>query len=307
MFKQRAVFQLAIDAFTNLKANDPIRMAGATAFFTFFALPAIVILLSQLYGEVLSGDKQWVSGQLFNKLAELFGAPSARQLKDISQHLQRAQSKGVSMFVFPLVLLLASTTLFAIIKNSLNQLWNVKPSAQRHWWYVFLDRLVALGLILFLGLLFTASLGLQQLGLTQDTAEAGHTNMSHWIHQIQQHLWSVLMLTLWFSVVFKYLPDIRIHWQAVWVGGLVTGVLVEVGEQVLDRLLINSPVRELYGSAGAITLVLLFVFYSALILYYGASFTRQYALWKKLDTRPNARSEAYQIKVVDEQDSSLNE
>src|SRR5919199_3527962 len=294
MARLTAVFQLAANAFTNLKSNDPIRMAAATAFFTFFALPAIVILLSQLYGELLTGNSQWVSGQLFNKLAELFGAPSARQLKDISQHLQQAQSEGVSIVVFPIVLLLGSTTLFAIIKNSLNQLWQVKPVVNGHWWYVLLDKLVALGLILFLGLLFTASLEFQRLGFGHNTPEDDQTNTDYWVRQIEHHTWSVLMLTLWFSMVFKYLPDIRIHWQAVWVGAFVTGVLVELGEQILDRLLINSPVRYLYGSAGAIILVLLFVFYSSLILYYGASFTREYALWKKLDTRPSARSNAYQ-------------
>ncbi|CCH53366.1 hypothetical protein BN8_02458 [Fibrisoma limi BUZ 3] len=288
---------VAANAFTNLKANDPIRMAAATAFFAFFALPAIVIILTQLYGELLTGDERWVRWQLFRKLAEVFGRPSARQLRDISRSLQQSRSSGLSTLVSVFVLLLASTTMFMIIKNSINQLWNVRATPQRRVWNALADRLIALGVIVLTGFLFTASLALQRVLAT--VIDPGSTAAT-WLSTIQDHGLSVLILTIWFGVVFKYLPDVRIDWRAVWVGALVTGVLVEIGEFVLARLLINSAVGSLYGSAGAITLVLLFVFYCSLIFYYGASFTRQYAQWKRLDARPKPHSVTYQIREVDE-------
>lgn len=285
-------------AFTNLKANDPIRMAAATAFFTFFALPPIVIILSQLYGGLLLGDTEWISGQLFRKLAQLVGRPSARELKNISVQLQQPKNSLIAAILSLVVLFLASTTLFTIIKNSLNQLWNVKVASRGKWWLFFLDKLVALGVIVFSGFLFTASLLIHRILIT--LIHTHHEKGVHldWLRATLQHSLLVLILTIWFGIVFKYLPDIRIRWRAVWVGGLVTAILIDIGEIILDHVLINSPVSDLYGSAGALILVLLFVFYCSLIFYYGASFTRQYAQLKHIDAKPGANSVAYQIKEV---------
>lgn len=273
-------------------------MAAATAFFTFFALPPIVIILSQLYGGLLFGNSHWVSRQLFRKLAELVGRPSARQLKDIAEQLQQPRSSQLATILSLLVLLMASTTLFAIIKNSLNQLWNVKPVAKGHWRFFFLDKLVAFGIIIFAGFLFSASLILHRTFAILSDNKLNSKTQFDWLQSAQQHGLSILVLTIWFGIVFKYLPDIRIRWQAVWVGSLVTGLLVDLGEVILDHLLINSPVSDFYGSAGALILVLLFVFYCSLIFYYGASFTRQYAQLKNIDAEPSTHSVAYQIKEV---------
>ena len=298
MKKVIPVFHIAAKAFTNLKANDPIRMAAATAFFSFFALPPIIIILSQLYGELLDNENQQVRWQLFRELADLFGRKSARQLQDISQHLQQRRSSSLLTVLSVLLLLVASTTLFTIIKNSLNQLWNVKASANRRFWHVALDKVIALGIIVFAGFLFTASLAIYKaLAPLKEYLFLGAT-INKWSLSAGHHLLSVLILTVWFAAVFKYLPDIRIRWPAVWVGAFVTAVLVGAGEQVLDRLLINSPVSSLYGTSGAIILILLFVFYSSLIFYYGASFTRQYAQSIHLEAEPGPQAVAYQIKEV---------
>lgn len=299
MKKVSAVLRLAAQAFGNLRANDPIRMAAATAFFAFFALPSIVIILSQLYGELLSGNDQRVSWQLFHKLADLFGDQSARQLRDISQHLQQRRSSSLLTILNVFILLLASTTLFAIIKNSLNQLWSVKPSTDRGFRHTLLDKVIALGIIIFSGFLVIVSLTIQRaLSPLNDNLFPTALYRS-WSGSAGHHMLSILSLTVWFGVVFKYLPDIRIRWQAVWVGAFVTALLVDIGEQVLDQLLIKSSVSSMYGTSGAVILILLFVFYASLIFYYGASFTRYYAQWVHLEAEPSVTAVAYQIKEVE--------
>lgn len=298
MKKVISVFRLAAKAFANLKATDPIRMAGATAFFTFFALPPIVIILSQLYDKLLVAPNQQLSRQLFYKLAELFGHQSARQLLDISQHLQQPRANQWLTGLSVLVLLLAATTLFAIIKNSLNQIWSVKRSTDQRIWHVVLDKAVALGIIIFSGFLFVTSLTVQQVLSRIETYLPTDTLNHGWLQNAGHHGLSILVLTLWFAVVFKYLPDIKIRWRAVWTGALVTGLLVELGENLLNHLLINSPVSTMYGTSGAIILVLLFVFYSSLIFYYGASFTRYYAEWIHQKAKPGDYAVAYQIREI---------
>ena len=287
-------FGVASAAFANLKTNDPIRMAAATAFFSFFALPPITIILSQIYGNLLDGHDRRVSWQLFRELANLFGYGGARQLQNISENIQERPTGQLQTGLSIVLLLLASTTLFAIVKNSLNQLWNVKPAADRRAWHTLIDRAVAFGIIVFSGLLFTGSLAVHRL-LSPLTNDLG-TEL--WLRNAGQHVWSVLVLTVWFAVVFKFLPDIRIRWRAVLVGALVTGVLVEVGEQILNRLLIQSSVGSLYGTSGAVILMLLFVFYAALIFYYGASFTRQYAHKIHEIAEPGDHAVAYKIREI---------
>ena len=300
MKKVAPILRVAVQAFANLKANDPIRMAAATAFFSFFALPPILIILSQLFGGLLSGNDQRVSWQLFRKLANLFGDRSARQIQDISQHLQQPKDGIVSTGLSIFILLLASTTLFAIIKNSLNQLWSVKHTADRRVWHGLLDRVIAIGIIIFSGILILASLAIHRLFVTVNKQVLADALTTYdWLPITGQHGLSVLILTAWFGIVFKYLPDIRIRWSAVWIGALVTSVLVEAGEQVLYRLLIQSPLSSLYGTSSAIILVLLFVFYASLIFYYGASFTRYFAEWIHLEAEPGAHAVAYQITEVD--------
>ena len=286
--------RVASAAFANLKTNDPIRMAAATAFFSFFALPPITIILSQIYGNLLDGHDRRVSWQLFRELADLFGYSGARQLRAISKNIQDRPTGQLQTGLSIVLLLLASTTLFAIVKNSLNQLWNVKPAADRRAWHTLVDRGVAFGIIIFSGLLFTGSLAVhRRLAPLND-----NLNQVIWLHSVGQHIWSVLVLTVWFAVVFKFLPDIRIRWRAVGIGAFVTGVLVETGEQILNKLLIQSSVGSLYGASGAIILMLLFVFYAALIFYYGASFTRQYAQHIHEAAEPGSHTVAYKIKEV---------
>ncbi|WP_421825458.1 YihY/virulence factor BrkB family protein [Larkinella sp.] len=298
MKKAIPVFQLALRAFSDLKANDPIRMAAATAFFSLFALPPIVIILSQLYDGLFNEHGQRINVLLIRKLAEWVGYQSARQLQDISRHLQQERANPFLTGLSVVLLLGASTTLFAIIKNSLNQLWRVKPVAKRQVWYLLVDRVLALGIILLSGFLFMVSLAIRRTFLPlRDRLELN--TIYEWSTDVGQHLLSILMLTVWFAVIFKYLPDIRIRWPAVWVGALVTGILVEAGEQVLDRFLITSSVRSLFGASGSIMLILLFVFYSSLIFYYGASFTRHFAQWIHLEAEPGTHAVAYQITEVE--------
>jgi membrane protein len=295
--------RLAGAAFRNLKQNDPIRMAAATAFFSFFALPPIVIILSQLYGSILEGQDKEVSMHLFRKLAGLFGYQSARQLQDISEHLQQRRSNFLFTAISVVLLFITSTTLFTIIKNSLNQLWNVKTTSDRPVGYVLLDKLIALGIIIFSGLLVTTSIAAHRMMWQMRESLSLSATGNDWFRQLFSHGISILLLTIWFAIVFKYLPDVRIRWSAIRVGAVVTAVLVEVGEQVLDQLLINSPVSSFYGTSGAIILILLFVFYSSLIFYFGATFTRQYTQSIHLDAQPAANAVAYQIKEVDDDGS----
>lgn len=196
--------------------------------------------------------------------------------------------------------MLSSTTLFAVIKNSLNQLWQVKPAANRPIRYIFLEKALALGLIVAGGVVFSTSLALHQALKPWQHHWMVQTVTTGWSRPLILYVESIVGLTIGVALLFKFLPDIRIGWPSVWVGALVTGVLLKVGEQLLNQLLVKSPVSSFFGSSGAIMLILLFAFYSSLIFYYGASFTRCYALWRQQALLPGAQAVAYQINDVED-------
>lgn len=298
--KASSFLHLSRQAFVNLKNNDPIRMAGATAFFSLLGLPPIVVILSQALSLVFNDHRRLVSGRLFGQLAELFGAPSARQLQDISQHLQTEHNDWLSTAVSLVLLLITSTTLFAVVKGSLNQLWNIKAKPNRRSLYALKDRGVALLIILATGLLFTLSMAIDRslLAVQRNLPETANTDQ--YFSNLSHGLASLLLMTIWFALLLVALPDIRVKWQAVLTGAFVTSLLFSLGAWLLSQLLTHQQLKPLYGASTSLILVLLFMFYCSLIFYYGASFTRQYSQWANLETHPNASAVAYTINEVDE-------
>ncbi len=299
-----AFLTLAKQAFVNLRNNDPIRMAGATAFFSLLALPPIVVILSRSLSALFNDRQRLVSGRLFSQLADLFGAESARRLEDISQHLQPKPALSLSTGLSIVVLLLSSTTLFAAIKSSLNQLWNVKVKPEQTLLHTLKDRGIALLIILGSGLLFTASVSVDGLmHSVQQTLLPTQSGYRTFLTSVGHLLVSVALLTAWFALLLGYLPDVRVRWRAVWLGAFVTSVLFSLGARLLSQFLTYQQLRSVFGGSGSLILILLFVFYCSLIFYYGASFTRQYAQYAHLNAEPNAHAVAYTIEEVGGQQS----
>ncbi|MVM41273.1 YihY/virulence factor BrkB family protein [Spirosoma sp. HMF3257] len=299
MKKVAPLFLLLKQAFINLQANDPIRMAGATAFFAFFALPPIVIILSSVLSLLFNDHYQRISGQLFDELADLFGPKSANQLEVISHRIHLTKASFPLTVLSVVLVLVASTTLFAILKGSLNQLWNIKKKSGSSLLPVLIDKLIALTIILGSGFLFSLSLTLEQF-MVQLSIKWSFSSITYYqsMANLGHFFTSILIHMIWFAMLFNYLPDAKIAWRVVWPGAFFTSLLFKAGEAILNELLINSQISTLYGKSGAIILLLLFVFYASLLFYYGASFTRQYSDWIHAATEPNDRAVAYTITEV---------
>jgi membrane protein len=283
-------------AFHSLKGNDPLRMAAATSFFAFFALPPISLILSNLVS-ISSGNREGViRGKLFDQLAHVFGNKSAHQLEDISENLQQIPVNPVFTILGIVFLLVSATTLFSLVKGSLNQLWNIKQKAKAATNSFLEDRLKGLAIILFSGILFITSLLADRL-----LAKLGK-QLTIYLPQLQEmlssltnHLCSWLILTVWFAILFKYLPNINVRWKAVLVGAIVTSLLYKIGAYILEIVLIGSQAEVIFGASASIVLVLLFIFYASLIFYYGAAFTKVYAYYTRLFHRPTANATLYEI------------
>lgn len=270
---------------SELLKNDPLRMAGATSFFTTFALPPILVILIQTLQFIL--NPRIIRLELFKNLSEIVGPEAVKQLVGVLKSIHAlAQNWYITIAGF-IFLLFVATTLFKIIKSSINQLWSVKAQRKKDKFKVLRTRVQSLLVILVAGILFVIGI----------MTEGVRTLIGNYIFQFSpmlsvyfktflNHLASIIIAMLWFVMVFRYLPDARPNWKIAFSGAFVTSLLFTFGKIILHWLLTYSNINTLYGTSASIVLLLLFVFYSSLILYYGAAFTKVWGAHKKQPIQP---------------------
>lgn len=249
------------DTFREFQQNDPLRMAAATSFFTSFALPPILIILIQLFGWF--GDQHTIRRGLFEQLSRATDRNIVLQIRLILRNvnlLSLNPGMKTAGFVF---LLFVATTLFEVVKNSMNQLWKIRPRGGQGVWFILLYRIKSIGIIIVAGILFSLAL----LGDTRGWALRGQGG------GLLYHAAALLAASCWFMLILKYLSDGRPAWKEAVAGGLFTGWLFMLGEVLLHLVFSYNKVRAIYGASTSLVLLLLFVFYCAFIFYYGTCFT----------------------------------
>lgn len=283
--KIQLVYHLLRDSLTEFVKNDPLRMAGATAFFTTFALPPILVIIFQSLKYIIGTDI--ARTRLFQKLTETLGVEAARQIAEVIIAFRRMADNWwitIGGFIF---LLFVATTLFRVIKNSINQIWKIKLIGRASARKTLLSRLRAVVVILFAGVLLVIGLLAESLQLLigKYLFEISPL-LSTYFNTALSSVFSILITMCWFTIVFRYLPDGRPHWKIAWMGGFLTSLLFMFGKIVLHVMLTYSSINTFYGASASIVLLLLFVFYSAMILYFGASFTKIWALHQEQPIKP---------------------
>jgi membrane protein len=311
MWAKKIINLLSIfkNAYERFKSNKPLRMASSTAYFAIFALPPILIILINLLGSFLT--EEIVSGELFSELNESFGTEGTAQLQTIFYNLQQREGNWLFTLGGTVLLFFISTTLFLIVQGYIDELWDIKPRKSgigTEFMLIFKQRLKSLGIILFSGILVLSSLVSDTLLYLLGAYLAKIIPQYDFdILHIASHLLSIVIQTIWFAVLFKYLPSMRIAWRAVFAGAIVTGIMFESGKVILAKLLVNSGVTSVYGAAGSFVLLLLFIFYSSMILFYGASFTKTFAEYTGTYMAPKAHAMQYEIKELFQNEAGSRE
>lgn len=263
-------------SFDEFKRNEPLRLAGATAFFTTFALPPILIILVQIIGLVFR--IQNLRDKFFVHLAEVLGRQSAAQVRVTFLGFTSLAKNWMLVAGGFIFLMFVATTLFKVIKDSVNQLWNVKGAVEQPFRLQIEKRAVSLIIILLAGILFISGMLIEGLEafLLQYTGEIP-VRTTNVLSILFNNAFSVVVVSIWFGILFKVLPDAKATWRVVIVGGFFTGVLFTIGKIIIRYMLSLGDITNIFGASGSFVLLLLFVFYSSFILYYGACFTKVYA------------------------------
>lgn len=295
--KSATILQLLKMAFREFKQNDPLRMAAATAFFATFALPAILIILIQVFGLVI--NPRFIGRSLVEALSGVLGPNSAMEIRETLRNVRTLASTwyiATGGFIF---LLFVSTTLFKVIKDSVNQLWSIRQSSGRAFMRQMKQRGISFIVILFAGVFFLATLlaegGLALLREQLGTVLPGDESV---IWAITSQLVSLLVVTAWFSILFRYLPDGHTTWRVTMGGAFFTALLFTLGKFLLRFLLSYSNMSTVYGTSTSFVLMLLFIFYCAFIFYYGACFLKVWAIHKDSPVIPRFYAESYTLQQV---------
>ena len=283
------IVQQLSKAFKLLLKNDPMRLAGATAFFTTFALPPILLILIQLLG--LLFNRRSVSRQMFNRLDDIVGKESVHEIVGTLRAFRGLAVNWPIAIVGFIFLVFVATTLFKVIQSSFNQLWMIRRKGKQSFKMLLGMRLKSFLVILFTGLLFMTSLLADSLQLLFGKYVTEMLpGIGGYFNSALAIIVSIISVWAWFAVLFRYLPDGRPTWRVTITGALLTSILFNIGKYLLRWLLPGSNIGVVYGASASIVLLLLFVFYSSLILYYGAAFTKVWSVYLNQPIKPGSNA-----------------
>jgi membrane protein len=279
--------------------RDAFQHAGALAFYTLFSLAPLVIILVTIVG-VVYGEEA-ASGEISAGISDLVGEQAAKAVEEAVRR-SRPDEAGLLPTVLGVgALLFGATTVFAQMQSSLNQFWGVTSKPTRSGVLRFLTvRLLSLSMVLIIGFLML-------LSFVASVAIAGVLEYAEqWvpvppvvIAAVDLGI-SLLMTTVLFGMIFKVLPDVHLQWKDVWRGALVTALLFVLGQYLISFYLTNVAPASTYGAAGALVLILFWVYYSSLILFFGTALAKVSILRRYGVVTPKHKAVRMNVVVVEE-------
>ena len=256
--------------------NRALKFSASLSYYTIFSLAPLLLLMISLASVFFGRDA--IQGQVFGEINGLIGNQAAAQIQDIIKNMELSGKTNFALIVGGITLLIGATTVFGEIQDSINIIWKVKAKPKRSWLKWIEDRLLSSSLIAGLGFLLIVSLMINGLLLAlSEWLKNYFPDVTLIIFQIINVLISFGVITILFGVIFKVLPDAKIAWKDVGAGAFFTACLFMLGRFLIGLYINFSGTGSAYGAAGSLIVILVWVYYTAAILYFGAEFTKVYA------------------------------
>ncbi|MEX0813259.1 MAG: YihY/virulence factor BrkB family protein [Chitinophagales bacterium] len=268
------IFYKAIKKFPS---DEPMEYASSIGFYTIFSLPAILVIA--VYVASVTYEDELVRQNLMEQIQTITGPQSAVAVDKI---LSNAGTMGDDFWTkaFGLgVLIFSATTVFVSLQDGLNKIWRIKAKPNKEVISFFINRLLSLAMAVSFGFLLLVTLVLDTvIAILNSFITDLLSGAAFFVITGINLLFSFGVITVMFAIIFKVLPDAVIKWKDVWAGAFVTTLLFTIGKFLIGFYLANSPISTTYGAAGSLVLLLVWVYYSSLIVLFGAEFTYTHAL-----------------------------
>jgi membrane protein len=272
----RSAGQLIKGAFHEFHDDNAPQLSAALAYYTIFSIAPLLIVVLAVAGFILG--EQAAQGRLMETLQSVVGEKTAAMLEEMLAALRRNRAGVVATALGALTIIVGAFSISGQLRNSLNEIWDVRQKPDLSWGAIIKSRLRTFLMVLVAGLVFITSL------VASAVASRIGGSLIQYLPGDSAVLWQVVefaasfvILTCVFAILFKYLPSVEMNWSDIWVGAAVTGFFFAVGKFLIGLYIGRSGVTSAYGAAGSLAVLLLWIYYSALIFFLGAEFTQVYA------------------------------
>jgi membrane protein len=300
----KKIWKVLKDSFSSFSDDKVTKLSASLAYYTVFSMGPLLILIISLCGIFLG--REAMEGQVYGQLEGFMGKDTAAQLQGIIKNADISGKGPVALVIGAVTLLIGSTTVFGEIQDSINGIWGVKPKPKRGWLKMLQNRFLSFSVIVSLGFILLVSLAVTSVvdGLN-DVLARRFSEVSVIFFYIVNQVVTLAVISFIFGVIFKVLPDAKIKWRDVMLGSIVTGLLFMIGKFGISIYISKSNVGTTFGAAGSLVVILLWTYYSSLILYYGAEFTKAYAVSYGSPIHPNHYAVSTRQVEVETGDASI--
>ncbi|MGA2091233.1 MAG: YihY/virulence factor BrkB family protein [Endomicrobiales bacterium] len=268
-------------AFKKWVSKDPFRESAVIAYYAIFSLPGLLVIIISLAGYFFG--RPAVINQVTRQIQSTLDANTAEQIHVMIVKMSQSKNSFWPTIIGIITIFIGATGVFSQLQSSFNTIWEISErKAGTGIWHVIKVRIFSFGLIVAVAIILVMSLLVSALLGAFGTWLANHFSQSFFIIlRMANNVLSFIVLTVFFAVLFKFVPDAKIIWRQVWIGSLVTAILFEIGRFFLGLYFEKANPATAYGAAGSIILVMIWITYSAMITFYGAEFTRIYSGTRK--------------------------
>lgn len=291
------------ETYKEWNALDPFRESAVIAYYTIFSLPGLLIMVIKSAG-LLFGEKA-VKGEITGQISGMVGQEAAEVVQEMLKNALQGQDSAFAIIVGFGSLIFGATGVFVQLQKSFNNIWEVEPNPKNQIMQLITTRISSFGLIMVIAFLLLISLILSTLISTLSDWLMNYLP-SFMIYAMSgvEIITSLLVTSILFAYMFKTLPDRKISWKTVGLGGVITALLFTLGKEGLSLYFGIAEPASTYGVAGSLVLILLWVSYACLILFFGAEFTKVYARFYKHQTKVSKHAKE-KAKLVEEDTVSL--
>jgi len=251
--------------------------AAALAFYTLFSLAPVIVMVLAIAGAVFGEEA--ARGALFEQLRGMLGPDGAQAVQLLLANASNKKAGLIATIMALGLLLIGATTVFGELKESLDEIWKVPPRSQSGLIIMIRTRLLSFSMVLVLAFLLLVSLTINTALAAAEHYLAGYWGSAAAIMTPVSSVVSFAVIVTLFAAIFKLLPEVYLPWRDVWVGAAVTAALFQLGKSVIGAYLGNNEFVTSFGAASSVIAVMMWVYYSALIFFFGAELTRQFSHW----------------------------
>jgi membrane protein len=273
--------------------QDAMNYSSSIAFYLIFSLPAILIITIYIAGSFY--EDQIVRDSLLEQFNNFFGQQSAEAIDKILRNVNEASDSVINRIIGFLTLIISATTVFVSLQDGINKVWGIVAKPDSNLYRVFKNRLLSLAMAVSVGFLLLVSLVIEaSLNFFDSKVIEVFSESEFYIANTISFSFSVIVTTSVFACLFKIIPDADVKWKNVWMGALITTVLFGIGKYMIGFYLGVSSFGSVYGAAGSLVILLTWIFYSSMIVLFGAQYTAVYSeeLQGGIKTSENAELES---------------